>query len=46
MKRIVIILGIMLVGIIALLENSGKHKRRISLLQDKEADYDDVWWDN
>ena len=44
MKRVALIFGIMLVGIIALLESAGKHKRRMSYIPDRESEYDDVWW--
>ena len=46
MKRIAFILGIMFVGIIALLENSSKQKRRMNYMPQSEQEYDDVWWDN
>ena len=44
MKRIAFILAIMFVGIIALLESSSKHKRRMNYMPDRESEYDDVWW--
>ncbi|MEO6327910.1 MAG: hypothetical protein ABIO55_03220 [Ginsengibacter sp.] len=45
MKRIVVILGIMFVGIIALLETSSKQKKRTASVQELEMEYDEVWWD-
>ena len=46
MKRIVFLLGILFVGIIALLESSNKHKRQLKYTPDAALEYDDVWWDN
>jgi len=46
MKRILIVLGIMIVGIIALLEKSGKQKRKLQYNGDNAIEYDEVWWDN
>ncbi len=46
MKRILFLLGILFVGIIALLETSGKHKRQVTYTSDTVLEYDDAWWDN
>lgn len=46
MKRIVLILGIMFVGIIILLENSGKRKKQNDFIPDRILEYDDIWWDS
>ena len=46
MKRIAFIFGIMLVGVIALLESSVKQKKRSDYIPDTEPEYDEVWWDN
>ena len=45
MIRITFIIGIMLVGIIALIESSGKHNRRVNYMNGKELE-DDVWLGN
>jgi hypothetical protein len=45
MKKIAFLLGIMFVGIIILLESSGKHKRIADYVRNTERD-DDVWLGN
>lgn len=47
MKRIMFLLGILFIGVIALLETSGKHKRQVNYTPANTAlEYDDAWWDN
>jgi hypothetical protein len=46
MKRVLFIIGIMFISLIALLETSGKNKKRMNFTRDATLEYDDVWWDN
>lgn len=45
MKKIALIFGIMIVGVIVLLETSTSHKKKIAI-PESELEYDDVWWGN